>query len=36
VPFEVEPGDRAVVVHAEATAPNGTAGPRLACLPVVW
>lgn len=36
VPFEVQPGDRAVVIHAEATQPNGTAGPRLACLPVVW
>ena len=36
VPFAVTPGDRAVVIHQEETAPNGTAGPRLACLPVVW
>ena len=36
VPFEPLPGDRAVVVHAEETAPNGTAGPRLVCLPVAW
>lgn len=28
---------RSVVIHAEATDPGtGTAGPRLACLPVVW
>ena len=36
VPFEPLPGERAVVVHAEETAPNGTAGARLVCLPVVW
>ena len=36
VPFVPVPGDRAVVVHAEETAPNGTAGARLVCLPVVW
>jgi Cu/Zn superoxide dismutase len=36
VPFVPAPGDRAVVVHAEETAPNGTAGPRLVCLPVSW
>jgi Cu/Zn superoxide dismutase len=36
VPFVPVPGERAVVIHAEATAPNGTAGPRLVCLPVVW
>ncbi len=36
VPFVPAPGDRAVVVHAEATAPNGTAGARLVCLPVSW
>ena len=34
--FVPVPGERAVVIHAEATAPNGTAGPRLVCLPVVW
>ena len=28
VPFVPMPGERAVVIHAEATAPNGTAGPR--------
>ena len=36
VPFLPAPGTRSVVIHAEATAPNGTAGPRLVCLPVVW
>jgi Cu/Zn superoxide dismutase len=36
VPFAPEPGVRSVVLHAEATAPTGTAGPRLECLPVVW
>jgi superoxide dismutase, Cu-Zn family len=36
VPFVPVPGDRAVVVHAEETAPNGTAGARLVCLPVAW
>ena len=36
VPFVPVPGIRSVVIHAEATAPNGTAGPRLVCLPVVW
>ncbi len=36
VPFAVQPGERAVVVHAEPTSPTGTAGARLACLPVVW
>ncbi len=34
VPFLPTPGTRSVVIHAEATAPNGTAGPRLVCLPV--
>jgi len=29
-------GERSVVVHALPTAPNGTAGDRLACLPVEW
>lgn len=29
-------GTRSVVVHANPTAPDGTAGPRLACLPVEW
>ena len=36
VPFMPAPGTRSVVIHAESTAPNGTAGPRLVCLPVVW
>jgi Cu/Zn superoxide dismutase len=36
VPFVVQAGDRAVVIHAEPTSPTGTAGARLACLPVVW
>ena len=36
VPFVVQAGDHAVVIHAEPTSPTGTAGARLACLPVVW
>jgi Cu/Zn superoxide dismutase len=36
VPFVPAPGTRSVVIHAESTAPNGTAGPRLVCLPVAW
>lgn len=36
VPFLPTPGTRSVVIHAEATAPNGSAGPRLVCLPVAW
>ena len=36
VRFVPTPGNRAVVIHAEATAPSGTAGPRLVCLPVQW
>lgn len=37
VPFVPRAGARSVVIHAEATDPGtGTAGPRLACLPVVW
>jgi len=37
VPFVPLPGTRSVVVHALATDHhNGTAGARLACLPVVW
>jgi hypothetical protein len=37
VPFVPQPGARSVVVHAVATDHHtGLAGPRLACLPVVW
>ena len=37
VPFVPLPGERSVVVHALATDHHtGAAGPRLACLPVVW
>jgi Cu/Zn superoxide dismutase len=36
VPFVPQPGDRSVVVHAQATDDHGTAGARLACLPVSW
>ena len=36
VPFVPLPGERSVVIHAEATAPSGAAGPRLVCQPVVW
>ena len=37
VPFVPMPGNRSVVIHAESTNPStGTAGARLACLPVSW
>jgi hypothetical protein len=37
VPFVPQPGTRSVVVHAAETDPlTGTAGARLACLPVEW
>ena len=36
VPFVPAPGNRAVVLHAEHTDDHGTAGARLACLPVRW
>jgi len=36
VPFVPIPGNRSIVLHAEETAENGTAGSRLACLPVSW
>lgn len=36
VPFVPSPGDRAIVVHEKATDDHGTAGSRLACLPVSW
>jgi len=36
VPFVADPGERAVVIHRDATNELGVAGPRLACLPVVW
>ena len=37
VPFVPLPGARSVVIHASATDHDtGTAGARLACLPVVW
>jgi len=36
VPFVPEPDVRSVVLHAEPTAPSGSAGGRLECLPVVW
>lgn len=36
VPFVPVPGDRAIVVHRDPTDHHGTAGPRLACLPVSW
>jgi hypothetical protein len=31
-----EPGARSVVIHQNPTAADGTAGPRIACLPVEW
>lgn len=36
VPFVPTAGQRSVVIHERATAANGTAGDRLACLPVEW
>jgi Cu/Zn superoxide dismutase len=36
VPFVPEPGVRSVILHAEETAPTGSAGARLECLPVIW
>lgn len=37
VRFPVAGGERSVVFHASPTNPvTGAAGPRLACLPVVW
>jgi Cu/Zn superoxide dismutase len=36
VPFVPQPGNRAIVIHQDPTAPDGAAGPRLACLPVSW
>jgi Cu-Zn family superoxide dismutase len=36
VPFAPKPGDRSIVVHQQPTDHHGTAGPRLACLPLSW
>jgi len=36
VPFVPSPGQRSVVLHAQPTDDHGTAGARLACLPVGW
>lgn len=36
VPFVPTPGARSIVIHRDATNEFGVAGPRLACLPVVW
>ena len=37
VPFVPSPGERSIVIHAVATDHDtGTAGARLACLPVEW
>lgn len=36
VPWVPQSGAHSVVVHESPTAPNGTAGARLACLPVEW
>ena len=36
VPFVPAPAARSVVIHRDATNELGGAGPRLACLPVVW
>lgn len=35
VPFEIAPGAaRSIMIHRDSTAPNGVAGPRLACIPL--
>lgn len=34
VPFVPEPGERSIVIHEMATKADGTAGARLACLPL--
>ena len=36
VPFVPTQGARSIVIHRDATNVLGVAGPRLACLPVVW
>jgi hypothetical protein len=36
VPFVPSPGTRAIVLHEQHTDDHGTAGARLACLPVNW
>lgn len=36
VDWSPDAGMRSVVIHASPTAPDGTAGARLACLPVEW
>lgn len=36
VPFVPQAGRRSIVVHEHETHPDGTAGARLACLPVEW
>jgi hypothetical protein len=36
VDWSPDPGMRSVVIHAKPTAADGTAGDRLACLPVEW
>ena len=36
VDWTPDAGPRSVVIHANPTAPDGTAGARLACLPVEW
>ena len=36
VRFAPKPGDRSIVIHEHATDHHGTAGARLACLPLTW
>jgi hypothetical protein len=36
LPWEPDSGQHSVVIHELPTAANGTAGARLACLPVEW
>ncbi len=36
VSFAPAAGNHSIVIHRDATASTGVAGPRLACLPVAW
>lgn len=36
VPFAPEPGNRSIVIHQQPTDHHGTAGARVACLPLSW
>ncbi|WP_371403261.1 superoxide dismutase family protein [Kribbella sp. NBC_00662] len=36
VPFAPKPGNRSIVIHQDETDSHGSAGARLACLPLSW